>query len=62
MSGPGHAAASGFTSEASPAPGQPFTQAITVPIHVYLDGQEIQTLLERRLVETLNQQGKSVRG
>jgi hypothetical protein len=54
--------AGSFASEASPvAPSQPFTQAITVPIHVYLDGTEIQTLLERRLVETLNQQGKSVR-
>jgi len=36
-------------------------QLITVPIHVYLDGTEIQTLLERRLIENLNQQGKSVR-
>jgi len=54
-------AAGRFASE--PAVTQPAItqQAITVPIHVYLDGTEIQTLLERRLVETLNQQGKSVR-
>jgi hypothetical protein len=29
-------------------------QAITVPVYVYLDGQQIQTLMERRLVETLS--------
>jgi hypothetical protein len=29
-------------------------QTITVPVNVYLDGQQIQTLLERRLVETLS--------
>jgi phage-related protein len=29
-------------------------QAITLPINVYLDGQQIQTLLERRLVENIN--------
>jgi phage-related protein len=29
-------------------------QAITLPIYVYLDGQQIQTILERRLVETIN--------
>jgi hypothetical protein len=29
-------------------------QTITVPVYVYLDGQQIQTFMERRLVETLN--------
>jgi phage-related protein len=29
-------------------------QAITLPIYVYLDGQQIQTILERRLVETIS--------
>jgi len=29
------------------------TQAITVPIHVYLDGQQIQAFLEQRLVENI---------
>jgi phage-related protein len=33
----------------------PAAQAITVPVNVYLDGQLIQTFLERRLVESLIQ-------
>jgi hypothetical protein len=39
------------------------TQAITLPIYVYLDGQQIQTILERRLVETIARDaGRSRRG
>jgi hypothetical protein len=33
----------------------PTSQAVTVPVNVYLDGQLIQSFLERRLVETLVQ-------
>jgi phage-related protein len=34
--------------------GQVERQAVTVPVNVYLDGQQIQCFLERRLVETIN--------
>lgn len=40
---------------------QPAQQTITVPVNVFLDGQQIQTLLETRLVENITRQGKSVR-
>jgi hypothetical protein len=30
------------------------SQELTLPIHIYLDGQEIQTFLERRIVDTLS--------
>jgi len=36
-------------------------QAITLPINVYLDGQRIQTILERRLVETINRDASRTR-
>jgi cytochrome c551/c552/uncharacterized protein YukE len=37
------------------APAAPASQAVTVPVNVYLDGQLIQSFLERRLVESLVQ-------
>jgi hypothetical protein len=36
-------------------PASPTTQEITIPIIVQLDGQQIQTFLERRLVESIFQ-------
>ena len=48
---------------AGAAAGATEMQAITLPINVYLDGQQIQTILERRLVETINRDaGRSKRG
>lgn len=46
---------------AAPTTGQG-SQAITLPINVYLDGQQIQTFMEKRMVDTLRQNaGRSKR-
>ena len=46
---------------AAPAAGSG-TQTITLPVNVYLDGQQIQSFLEKRIVDTLIQHaGRSKR-
>ncbi|MGD0175800.1 MAG: hypothetical protein ABSC50_03125 [Candidatus Bathyarchaeia archaeon] len=49
----GGAAFAGAAPTATGSPAAPSSQAITLPISVYLDGQQIQTFLEKRLVQTL---------
>lgn len=52
-------AAAPSAAPAGPQPGQ----AITLPINVYLDGQQIQTFLEKRIVDTIYRDaGRGKRG
>ena len=58
----GGQAATAAAPSAAPAAGAPGSQAITLPINVYLDGQQIQTFMEKRMVDTLRQNaGRSKR-
>jgi phage-related protein len=57
LTGPGVGVISTIQSAAAPITASPQivapTQQITLPIHVYLDGNEIATIIERRQVDTL---------
>jgi hypothetical protein len=57
----GGSAMTAAAPSAAPAAGSG-SQAITLPVNVYLDGQQIQTFLEKRIVDTLIQHaGRSKR-
>ena len=53
MQAGGAAVAGAAPTPAAGSPAAPSSQAITLPIAVYLDGQQIQTFLEKRMVSTL---------
>ena len=58
----GGQAAAAAAPSAAPTAGAQGAQAITLPIAVYLDGQQIQTFMEKRMVDTLRQNaGRSKR-
>jgi len=59
----GGTAVAGAAPTATGSPVAPSSQAITLPISIYLDGQQIQTFLEKRLVQTLYRDaGRGKRG
>ena len=58
----GGAAMAAVAPSATPAAGGQGSQAITLPIIINLDGQQIQTFMEKRIVDTLQQNaGRSKR-